>query len=197
MLSPYSAAFFLMCSMSVSSDNLENLKFKMLCLLLLCYYANGLWSWRGQRNMWQFFFPVTQWETSPPLRVSHIPPEQLEWAPLPIVALVETLHKPKSFRWKGKCFSFFSPSCAWQAPLISQGQEIGCVCLCAWGGKEWGISVNSYEAKFKIQHMEHQEALIAHPCLFSAFKLQYIDIDKLVLVSCKDIFTSKISVHPN
>lgn len=87
--------FFLMCSMSVSSGNLEYLKFKMLCLLLLYYYANGLWSWRGERNMWQFFFPVTQSGTSPPLRVSHTPPEQLEWARLPIVALVETFHKPK------------------------------------------------------------------------------------------------------
>lgn len=53
MLSPHSAAlhqssfcgrlnfvFFLMCGLSVSSGSLENLKFKMLCLLLLYYYAN-------------------------------------------------------------------------------------------------------------------------------------------------------------
>lgn len=87
--------FFLMCSMSVSNGNLENLKFKnalFASAILLCKWTVGL---TGDRETCDIFFPVTQSGTSPPLRVSHTLPKQLEWARLPIVALVETLYKPK------------------------------------------------------------------------------------------------------
>lgn len=160
MLLPYSAAlhqssfsgwlllFFLMCSISVSSGNLDNLKFKMLYLLLLYYYANGLWSWRGHRNIWQFF-SLSPSQVHPCVSVTHRPSSLSGRAYLSWLWLKPSINQ-NNFYAKENVSAFF-PSCAWQAPLISQGQEVGCVCLCVGRGGYFSELVSLFGSVLSIK----------------------------------------------